>query len=240
MARAALSLLACAFFGCGAPLPLSDDGGRSGDGAALTAEGVCDFTDVARREDGRVVGGPFVSRVVSFTPGPGATFGHANLPDAVLGPPQGAGDLRGGTDVVSLGLGGVMVLGFDVAITDGPGPDLTVFENPFVIAGREQNVWTELAEVSVSEDGVTWFTFPCDPRGPAPHLGCAGYTPVYSADHTGYCALDPRVSGGESFDLATVGLRRARFVRIRDLQSMGAMPPASGFDLDAVAVLHPG
>jgi hypothetical protein len=48
------------------------------------------------------------------------------------------------------------------------------------------------------------------------------------------------VSGGDAFDLATVGLRRARFVRIRDLQTHGPTAPAAGFDLDAIAVLHPG
>lgn len=232
MATRALALgwMAWALSGCGAA-PMGDprDGGA----------GACDFGDAPTRADGRVVGGPFVTRVVSFTPGPGASFGHQSLPDAVLGPPQGLGDGRGGTDVVSLGVGGSIVLGFDVAITDGPGDDLTVFENPFVIAGRDQAVWTELAEVSVSDDGVRWVSFACDPRGSAPHTGCAGWNPVYSSGESGYCALDPRVSGGDRFDLATIGVRRARFVRIRDLATMGAMPPASGFDLDAVAVLHP-
>lgn len=224
-----------AIAGCGAaPTGDSPEGGAGAD-AAIS----CDFGDVPTLPDGRVVGGPFATRVVSFTPGPGASFGHQNLPDAVLGPPQGTGDGRGGTDVVSLGVGGSIVLGFDVEITDGPGADFTVFENAFVIAGREQAVWTELAEVSVSEDGQTWTSFPCDPRGPAPHTGCAGWSPVYSSAESGYCALDPRVSGGDHFDLASIGVRRARFVRVRDLESMGAMPPASGFDLDAVAVLHP-
>lgn len=220
--------LITALLGCGAPPDGPDP--AAGDAA------VCAFTDAATRDDGRVVGGPFATRVVSFTPGPGAGFGASRMPDVVLGPPQGAGDRMGGTDVLSLGLGGEIVLGFDQDLVDGPGPDLVIFENPFTIDGREQRVWSELAEVSVSEDGATWTTFPCAPQGGGE--GCAGRAIVYSHPDNGYCPLDPRVSGGDHFDLASVGLRRARFVRLRDLGTLGLMPPASGFDLDAVGLLH--
>jgi hypothetical protein len=218
--------------GCGGEA-VGPDEARDGDAG-------CDLRDAAQRPDGRVVGGPFATSVELFQPGPGAHFGHDQMPDIVLGPPLGAGDLRGGTDAVSLGAGGVIVLGFAQGIVDGPGPDFTVFENPFVVPGATLRYWAELGEVSVSDDGVTWATFPCDPASDHPHAGCAGATPVHAGTALGFCPLDPRVSGGDAFDLATVGLRRARFVRIRDLQTHGPTAPAAGFDLDAIAVLHPG
>ncbi|MDB4930638.1 MAG: Cell surface protein, partial [Myxococcaceae bacterium] len=198
----------------------------------------CAPADAAALADGRVVGGPFATAVVSFAPGEGATFGHAAMPGVVLGPPQGAGDLRGSTDVVSLGRGGQIVVTFDRDIVDGPGDDFVVFENAFTVPGVAERYWEELGEVSVSEDGATWVAFPCDAAGARPHTNCAGWNPVYSAPANGLCALDPRVSGGDAFDLAAVGVRRARYVRVRDLATQGLMEPSTGFDLDAVGVIH--
>ncbi len=219
--------------GCGAPLP-DDAGARTG----RDADAGCDQGDVVTLPDGRTAGGHYAARVVSFTPGPDATFGADQMPGVVLGPPRGAGDLRGGTDVVSLGAGGEVVLGFDVDVVDGPGADLVVFENPFEVPGSAGRYWEELGEVSVSDDGVAWSTFACDPTGARPHTGCAGWSPVYSAPGNGLCATDPRVSGGDPFDLADVGVARARFVRIRDLRTQGPAEPSTGFDLDAVAAVH--
>lgn len=229
--RATLALAAAALVGCGGATPDAVDGGVDG---APVAAGYADVT----RADGRAVGGPFASRVVSFTAGEGATFGQAAMPDVVLGPPQGAGELRGGTDVVSLGLRGEIVLGFERDIVDGPGEDFIVFENAFSVPGTADRYWEELGEVAVSDDGETWVTFPCDPQGPRPHAGCAGWSPVYASPANGLSPLDPRVAGGDAFDLASVGVTRARFVRIRDLATQGLMPPATGFDLDAVGVIH--
>jgi hypothetical protein len=176
--------------------------------------------------------------VVSFTPGTGASFGHDAMPDVVLGPPQGGGDLRGSTDVVSLGAGGEIVLAFDdVAITDGPGADFIVFENPFMVPGATVRYWEELGEVSVSADGVRWVTFACA-RDARPHTGCAGWNIVYSSPATMFCPSDPELAGGDGFDLSAVGLREARYVRIRDLRTQGVAPPSTGFDLDAISVVH--
>lgn len=239
----ALAVVAGVLVGCGEGPGVAPPDGAAPDAAVVDAAAgsdvsACAWSDVETRADGRVVGGPFASRIVSFTPGADATFGRAYLPDIVLGPPVGSGDQRGGTDVVSLGLGGEIVLGFDVEIVDGPGADFTVFENAFFVAGVDDRVWEELGEVSVSDDGVRWTAFPCDARGARPHTGCAGWNPVYAAPANGLCALDPRVSGGDGFDLAAVGVSHARFVRIRDLSTQGSMAPSSGFDLDAVGVIH--
>ncbi len=180
----------------------------------------------------------YVSRVVSFAPGAGAGFGADAMPGVVMGPPVGAGDFRGGTDVVSLGAGGEIVVGFDVDIVDGDGDDFTVFENAFQVPGAPERYWEELGEVSVSEDGARWVTFACDPRGTRPRRGCAGWQSVYASPTSGHCASDPRVSGGDGFDLRAVGLRRARFVKVRDLRTQDRSDPATGFDLDAVVVVH--
>ncbi|RYZ33379.1 MAG: cell surface protein, partial [Myxococcaceae bacterium] len=42
----------------------------------------------------------------------------------------------------------------------------------------------------------------------------------------------------DGFDLAAVGLTRARFVRIRDSGANGYAGTSGGFDLDAVAVVN--
>jgi hypothetical protein len=49
---------------------------------------------------------------------------------------------------------------------------------------------------------------------------------------------DPAVAGGDAFDLAEVGLPRARFVRIRDGGTSDYAGVSGGFDLDAVAVVN--
>ena len=61
--------------------------------------------------DGGVIAADrFVTGVVSFTPGDCAGFGATELPGIVEGPPVGAGTSAGSTDVVSLGVGGSVVL----------------------------------------------------------------------------------------------------------------------------------
>lgn len=187
----------------------------------------------------------FVTKVIRFTPGDCAGFGLPAMPDVVLGPPVGAGSAAGSLDVVSLGLNGEIVVSVEPnAIVDGPGVDFIVFENAFWAAGDPNRPTAELGEVSVSEDGVTWKTFPCA-RGPGPTYGtCAGWRPVYSAPGNGISPVDAAKAGGDLFDLADVGMASARFVRIRDLGTVTCPTnPADksttvGFDLDAVAVVN--
>jgi hypothetical protein len=45
-------------------------------------------------------------------------------------------------------------------------------------------------------------------------------------------------AGGDAFDLADIGLQRARFVRIRDSGENPYEGTAGGFDLDALAVVN--
>lgn len=186
---------------------------------------------------------PFADAVVSFTPGAGAGFGADKLPGIVLGPPRGGGELQGSLDVLSLGNGGVIVLRFDLpVICDGPGPDLTVFENPFHVGSPEGPVFEEYGIVAVSQDGDHFVTFPYDP---VTHAGLAGRNPVLSNPDNGISPLDPNVSGGDQFDLADVGLAWAAYVRVTDpgdsIPDPGNLIPpgtTAGFDLDAMAALH--
>ena len=181
---------------------------------------------------------PYIDAVTRFEPGEGAGFGQDRFPQVVLGPPVGTGTVLGSTDVLSLGVGGVIEIEFtDLLPVDGEGIDLIVFEIAFYGGGTAEGVWAEPAAVSVSEDGEVWSTFPCEPEE-YPYTGCAGVSPVFANEGTGVSALDPAVAGGDAFDLATVGVPRVRFVRIQDSGLGEVAAPASGFDLDAIAVIH--
>ncbi len=240
--RIAMALAVACVAACG-PMQSSDGDGApdtfdavSNDSSVLDANG----GDASASDGGDAQSSPShaATRVVSFEPGTDATFGQDRMPGVVLGPPVGAGDQRGSTDVVSLGRNGRICVGFDdVAIVDGPGPDFVVFENPFYVGGTAL-LFYELGEVSVSDDGVNFVTFPCDPSGSTPPFpGCAGWNPVYT--QPGGIAPDDLVhAGGDAFDLATVGLTRARVVCIRDLATVPPAPPTTGFDLDAVFAVN--
>ena len=176
---------------------------------------------------------PFADAVLSFTPGDHAGFGELDFPDVVLGPPEGAGYGAGSTHVLSLGDGGEIVLEFtDIVAVDGPGADLIVFENAF-------SGWIETGYVAVSEDGATWYEFPCDPEDDVNlYPGCSGVAPVLSATDNGIDPTDPSTAGGDAFDLADVGLATARYVRVRDSGANAYSGINGGFDLDAIAVVN--
>ena len=176
---------------------------------------------------------PFIDRVVDYVPGAFAGFGQDGFPDVVYGPPEAPGNGGGALDVLSLGEGGSIVVAFrDLDLIDGPGPDLLVFENAF--AG-----WPETGIVGVSEDGATWTEWPCaadDTAGGYP--GCAGVAVVYANSTNGIDARDPEAAGGDAFDLADLGVTRARYVRVRDSGENNYAGVSGGFDLDAMAVVH--
>lgn len=175
----------------------------------------------------------FAQEVVRFEFGEGQDFGRENFPDVVLGGPRGGGLRQGSEDVVALGEGGFVEVGFGKAsIIDGPGADFLVFENPFYVSGDVENPYAELGVVSVSEDGKKWLEFPCEAAA-YPYGSCAGWHPVVSNVDTGAGdPFDPE-QGGDPFDLADVGLERARFVRVTDRAGDDVV-----FDLDAVALIH--
>lgn len=185
---------------------------------------------------------PYADRVVAFRPGDGAGHGRDDLPGVVLGPPTAnRGTTTQSLDVLSLGDGGEIVVGFGgCEIHDGEGVDFVVFENPFYIGGDAANVYEELGRVSVSRDGENWRSFDCDPGAGESERwpGCAGWRPTRKFDPERVGPPEPAVTGGNGFDLADVGLERAGYVRIRDVEGKGRAPN-TGFDLDAVGISHP-
>ncbi|MCB9568052.1 MAG: cell surface protein [Myxococcales bacterium] len=215
-----------------------EEGPVADDPALRPATGACEAND-----DDAAPSDPFVDCVDEFSPAGDASFGHDELLARLAGPPRGAG-LQGGLDVVSLGCGGEITLYFDApAIVDGPGPDLIVFENPFALG--DDATFVEPARVLVSDDGERWREFPCD-LSARPPLGCAGIGLVF-ADPESAPELDPRdpaSAGGDAFDLADVGLTRARYVRLVDRtaeyygERTWCAGATGGFDLDAIAAIH--
>lgn len=179
----------------------------------------------------------FVTGVLTHHFGDGQNTGQNRFPEVIYGPPEGGGCCTGSLDVVSLGNGGTISVEFgESEIVDGPGIDFTVFENAFYAGGDPDQVFAELATVEVSADGETWHAFRCDAVA-APYGSCAGWHPVYANATSGNVdPLDPQVSGGDGFDLAEVGLERARYVRITDREDL--VGAAGVFDLDAVGIIN--
>jgi hypothetical protein len=189
-------------------------------------------------------------------------------PGIVIGPPGGSTPTNGSLAVMSLGHGGRITLEFtNNAIVDGPGPDLIVFENPFFCTSvplsdaDPYSVFAEPGIVEVSDDGVDFKTFPYDASALSQVnslctdksllrqlIGLMGITPSFTGNWTvpdDPLVFDPAAPGGvsghggDAFDLATVGLVRARFVRITDPNLPIGIPGASeGLDLDSVVAIH--
>ncbi|MGH0030680.1 MAG: hypothetical protein ACQGVC_12875, partial [Myxococcota bacterium] len=124
-------------------------------------------------------------------------------------------------------------------------------------------LFSEAGTVSVSQDGITWFTFPCaDAVGDHPYYaGCAGVYPVLADGetddrHPSVPTLAPAIdtflgqqkpnvtvpdgSGGDSFDLADVGLAWARYVKVESSDHVVGpfWVDNAGFDLDAAAAVN--
>lgn len=166
-----------------------------------------------------------------------------------------------GQGLVSLGDGGNAVVTFASPICNGPGPDFAVFENPLENAQQPGFFFLELGFVEVSSDGVNYFRFPAVslvPETPQvggfgcvePHLvhNLAGkYAPMY----------------GTPFDLDELeddpALDKDNITHVRIVDVVGNINPeyatydsqghvvndpwptpfaSSGFDLDAVGVIH--
>ena len=182
---------------------------------------------------------PWPDAVVFYHQGPDASPGFDStnpyFPGNVLGPPDstatGLAPASSPQEIQSLGTGGVIILRYiDRVIVDGPGVDFTVFENPFFVGGDSNNVYREAGIVSVSRDGVNFTEFPF--QGAPLWHNLAGCTPTLGGN-----PLDPRVSGGDRFDLAEVGLDSVHYVKIVDAAGRVADNGPS-FDLDAIAALH--
>lgn len=214
--------------------PRPDDSGESN-----AAENPIEATSSAIPSPSTASSDPFVDEVIAFHPGPFAGFGSEEFPQIVLGPPRGGGNFQAGTDVLSLGVGGEIILKSDSPILDGAGIDFIVFENPFFIGGNSQSPFVELAEVAVSQDGTSFIPFTCEAENRRDlYPGCAGVEPVLANSETNDLdPTNPEEAGGDGFDLEDLGLSWIQYIRLRDLSESGAGNSA-GFDLDAIAIVH--
>lgn len=185
-----------------------------------------------------------IDTVIAFTPGTKQTSGQGPsfFPKNIFGVPDVRADtavpITDPRAVCSIGYGGTITVGFSKhVLVDGPGADFTIFENAFRYGNKR--MYAEPATVEVSTDGVDYKLFPYDAQT---LVGCAGVSAVYGkAD-----PFDPSQSGGDAFDLATIGVDSIRFIRITDITSVILDdtqhpfydPTLSGFDLDAVCARH--
>jgi hypothetical protein len=190
----------------------------------------------------------WVSSYFNYQIGSGvdATF---QTPLKALGPAVGDS-----FDIVSLGNGGSITLGFANPIADGPGFDFAVFENSF------SDTFLELGWVEVSSDGVNFARFSGISFTPSP-VGSFGAVDPTNIDGFGG---KYRQGFGTPFDLSMLtgapglDVNSISFVRILDIIGDGSQfdnypvafggphpiydpNPTSGsggFDLDAIGVLN--
>lgn len=178
------------------------------------------------------------------------TLGLANVGDSSM-----ALGMALSNGVVSLGDGGNAVLQFNSKINDGPGFDFAIFENAF------NDTYLEFAFVEVSSDGINYFRFPNQ-------CAASQSVQIASFDTTSTnlyhnLAGKYRAGYGTPFDLSEINpnplidLQNITHIKIIDVvgslnnqfssfDSFGnkindPFPtpfPSSGFDLDAVGVIH--
>ncbi|ROL57106.1 hypothetical protein D9V86_12510 [Bacteroidetes/Chlorobi group bacterium ChocPot_Mid] len=180
-----------------------------------------------------------IDTVYSFYPGEGQNAGQDSqyYPKNIFGLPGNNLDetipFNSPEQILSLGLGGEITVGFkNYKIINGDGDDFIVFENVFLnpINGK---YFIEPAEVSVSKDGINFIKFPYDTIN---FIGCAGLHPTL------WNSRNIQNSGGDKFDLNSIGLDYITHIKIRDISREILQNPKnpyydpiiSGFDLDAV------
>jgi hypothetical protein len=159
--------------------------------------------------------------------------------------------------VVSLGDGGSALVGFDRPIINGPGWDFVVFENGF------SDTFLELAFVEVSSDGINYSRFPAQSHT-QDTLQIDAFGAI-QAQQVHNLAGKYRALWGTPFDLDEVPnndfLDKNHITHLRIIDVVGSIQPlyatfdsedrvindpwptpfpSSGFDLDAVGVIHQG
>lgn len=166
-----------------------------------------------------------------------------------------------GQGLVSLGDGGNAVVTFASPICNGLGPDFAVFENPLENAQQPGFFFLELGFVEVSSDGVNYFRFPAVSLVPeTPQVGGFGCVEPHLV-HNFAGKYAPMY--GTPFDLDELeddpALDKDNITHVRIVDVVGNINPeyatydsqghvvndpwptpfaSSGFDLDAVGVIH--
>jgi hypothetical protein len=176
--------------------------------------------------------------------------GYASVGDSSM-----ALGIAGSNGVVSLGDGGAAILQFQFPITDGPGFDFAIFENSF------SDDYLELAFVEVSSDGINYTRFPATSN--TQDTTQVGPFDLLDATRLNNLAGKYRMLYGTPFDLSeltgTSGLDITNITHLKIIDVVGSVQPAyasldqnankindpwptafpsSGFDLDAVGVIH--
>jgi hypothetical protein len=189
----------------------------------------------------------WASKIVAVNYGDAVTA-EWQTPDNALGPASGST-----TDVVSLGEGGTITVGFDVPLADGTGYDFAVFENGF---GDD---YLELAFVEVSSDGTHYVRFDTSSLVDAPVGAYGRLDPTKLEGFAGKY----RVGFGTPFDLAwlearpevqagLLDLSRITSIRVVDIIGDGRVRDSfghvvydpfpttgsAGFDLEAIGLLN--
>lgn len=165
--------------------------------------------------------------------------------------------------IISLGDGGEIVYSFANPIINGEGYDFAIFENGFANPAEANEAFLELAEVSVSENGIHYVKFPSncllDTTTQIPGFG------VYSD-----CRKINNLAGkyllnyGTPFDLevfsmlSSINVMNIHYVKIKDV--VGSVDEtvctrdadnrkindpfptpfiSAGFDIDAIGIINP-
>lgn len=182
-------------------------------------------------------------------------FGVDSLGKADAGLPEYATGKAGVNGIVSLGDGGEAILEFPNPIKDGPSWDFAVFENSF------NGSFLELAFVEVSSDGKNFFRFPAESLTDT-NMISNGFDVLFPENLNNLAGKYP-AGFGTPFDLnemtGIAGLNIDNITHVKLIDVIGAADPtfctrdikgrkvrdpwptpfsSSGFDLDAVGVIH--
>lgn len=191
--------------------------------------------------------GEFIDTVYSYKFGTNVDCGQdsINFPKNIFGAPSPNAKLESPaampSEVLCLGFGGEILVGLkDKVILDEAGIDFKIFENAF-INPINSKIFAEPGIVSVSQDGINFIPFPYNFETLD---GCAGITPVIGSENP----FDPNSKSGDGFDLKTIGLSWAKYIKIKDITNLVFADKnhyyydfvLSGFDLDAVAIINSG
>lgn len=223
---------------------------------------------------------PYAASVVSYAPGANAVLGYTNPTTSLGMPERSSGEpfapacvtpfapAWGAHELVSIGVGGHLVVAFDHDVVDDPdnphGIDLIVFSNAFftdaappfgVVAG----LVGEGGTVSVSPDGARWTSVPgVAADGAFPTLGyldVGPYATLAGAAPSDFLRpVDPALSVGDFLGLdheacvelydgsgggAGIDLGALGLDRIRFVRFDGPAVPGFSAEIDAVSDVAP-
>jgi len=196
---------------------------------------------------------PFIDKIVLFERGTPYN-GDFQEQSKIFGPPQAydASGIGGSTDVLNIGVGGKIVVGFEgKVIFDGAGSDFVIYENPFYISGSTEHIFLEPAYVFVSSDGDNWTSFTTHYQvqnpplqyddNPLHYSGFAGIHPVFSNSTNGIDPLNQLSAGGDWFDLSDISDTALRDgVDIQNICFIKIVDVSAGVGRDSDGNIIPG